>query len=78
MVAVVKRGYSETDAWKICRASLKKSGFMKSRDLRRPTDSTMKMTQKGTRRNMKHSMEPGVDKKNDDFVKIYSKVDFRR
>ncbi len=71
-----ERGKSATAAWRICRANLVKTGYMKSTAGGPPDKANMRMTQKGTRANMRHSMEKDVDKKNAKFAGAAAKIKF--
>ena len=77
-VAVHKKGHSPDDAWKICRASLKRQGYMKSRALGKPTNKSMKRTQKGNRRQMKHTYEPDAEEKHAAFARIVKQIKLKR
>lgn len=64
-------------AWNICRWHLTRSGYLKKpyRKDAKATKGRLKMTQKGSRANMKHSNEPDVDRKNKEFRKLFRKLD---
>ncbi len=80
MVAVAKKYGGGKDgakaAWNICRWSLTKYGYMKKayRKDAKPTPSRLRVTQKGSRANMRHAMEPGTDKKNKKFKALFKYV----
>jgi len=75
VVAVMKRGKDVRAAWNICRSSLTKQGYLKPPYKVSGKVSDVRMTQKGSRRAMKHSMEKDGPRKNDDFKKAFRKIE---
>lgn len=56
-LAVQKKGHSFRAAWNICRASMTRYGYLKGPFKEKGGLMTVKPTQKGVRRSMRHSME---------------------
>jgi hypothetical protein len=77
VVAVMKRGKTATDAWRICRWAMKKHGFMKSDDPGEPSKENMRMTQRGVRAQPRHTFEKGGKAKHDQFAKSIGKIKFK-
>ena len=65
-VALSRKGFKPSEAFKIAHASLIKNGFLKKNG---------KSTAKGSRRNMKHSSERSNKAKNDEFKKMYNDLE---
>lgn len=66
-VAIAKKGFSASHAFNIARSSLQKHGFLKKSD-------HIASTQKGSRRNMKHSSERDNKSKNEKFKSIFKDI----
>jgi hypothetical protein len=82
MLAVAKKKNGRTKkgalaAWNICRWHLTKYGYMKKpyRKNAKVRKSNLRMTQKGSRANMRHAMEKGVKKKNKRFRTLFKKLE---
>lgn len=75
VVAVMEKGKKVRDAWNICRASQVKSGHLKPPYRRVGKVADLRMTQKGVRRAMKHSMERDGVRKKAEFKKAFRKIE---
>jgi len=75
VVAVMKKGKKVRDAWNICRASLTRQGYLKPPYKVSGKVDDLRMTQKGVRRAMKHSMERDGPKKNQEFARAFRKIE---
>jgi hypothetical protein len=75
VLAVQKKGHDTRSAWNICRASLTRQGYLKGPYNERGKASDLKMTQKGTRRSMRHSMERDAPEKFKRFKKDFAKIE---
>lgn len=76
MIAVRKKGHDTRASWNICRASLVKSKHLKGpyrRDAK--LGQSVKQTQKGTRRTMKHSSEKAAPGKYKKFKDMFRKIE---
>ena len=76
MLAVSKKGHKTRDSWNICRASLVRSKHLKGpyrRDAK--LKDSVRQTQKGNRRTMKHSMERDAPEKKKRFDKMFRKIE---
>lgn len=76
MVAVGKKGKGARAAWNICRASQVRSGHLKGpyrRDAK--LHQSVRQTQKGSRRTMKHSMERDAPEKNKEFDRLFKRIE---
>ena len=62
-------------AWNICRAHLTRYGYLKGPYKTKGKAKDIKMTQKGTRRSMKHSMEKEGPKKFKMFSREFKKIE---
>ena len=75
VVAVMKKGKKVRDAWNICRAQLTKQGYLKPPYKIHGKVDDVRMSQKGTRRSMRHSMERDGPQKNKEFSKAFRKIE---
>jgi len=75
IVAVMKKGKDVRGAWNICRSELTKQKYLKPPYKIGGKVSDIRMTQKGTRRAMKHSMERDGPEKNDEFKRAFRKIE---
>ena len=70
-----KKKHDLRAAWNICRAHLTRHGYLKKPYSTGQKAAEIKMTQKGTRRSMKHSMEKGGPAKYKMFKRVVRKIE---
>lgn len=75
MRAVHEKGHKPRAAWNICRAHLMRHGYLKGPyRLGAKLHQSVRTTQKGSRRDMKHAMEKDGPKKRAEFIRIFRKI----
>jgi len=75
VLAVMAKGHDAKSAWNICRAAQTKYGYLKGPYKEKGKASDVKMTMRGTRLAMKHSMEREAPSKFKAFSKAFLSIE---